>query len=61
MKLYRVVLLGLLISFLSLGTANAGMFDSLVQVAGGGSSGGGMAGLAQFWSGPHPEAACAWH
>ncbi|HQP26105.1 MAG TPA: hypothetical protein PLP16_13110 [Smithellaceae bacterium] len=41
MKLYRVVLLGLLISFLSLGTANAGMFDSLVQVAGGGSSGGG--------------------
>lgn len=41
MKLYRIVLVGLLFSLLSLSTAYAGMFDVLTQVAGGGSSGGG--------------------
>jgi len=35
MKLYRVVLMGLLITFLSLGTAYAGMFDSLTKKPGG--------------------------
>jgi|GEM_PF-664233 hypothetical protein len=38
MKLYRVVFMGLLITFLSLGTASAGMFDSLTKKPGGASS-----------------------
>ena len=41
MKLYRVALIGLLIGFLSLGTAYAGMFDSLTKAATGSSSSGG--------------------
>lgn len=38
MKLYRVVLIGLCISFFSLSTAYAGMFDSLTKSSGGSSS-----------------------
>lgn len=41
MKLYRVVIVGMLFVLLSLSTAYAGLFDAVSSIAGGGSSGGG--------------------